>query len=115
MDLEYRPLTQTEVQVLERLLQRSFVGAEELRRQIYNAEARQIIDDGTLALSCTGGAVPSPARGLVAEGTYQDRDGTTISVLLHVDNSGFLKMLEVLKPGPSPVVQPPVAANLDVL
>jgi len=115
MASEFRPLDPRERGLLEKLLDAEFAGRDELRSQIASVTARQIEEDGTLRLR-RGSGTPAPTKyALVAEGTCTDADGMTIAVLLHVDKEGFMRMLEILKYGGSPIINPPTARDLVVL
>jgi hypothetical protein len=115
MDPGFRQLDPRERELLEKLLEPEFPGCKELRTQLGSMTGKQIEDDGTLSLLCDSG-LPSPAKYLlVAEGMCKDADGMDISVLLHLNDQGFMNMLEIIKYGPSPIVSPPSARDLVVL
>jgi hypothetical protein len=73
--------------------------------------AKQIDEDGSLALQCSSGR-PAPVECRVpTEGECADADGTAIHVLLHVVN-GKINELEVFKDDLSRVQNPPGARDL---
>jgi hypothetical protein len=112
VDTTFRSLDIEQKELLEKLLEPEFEGRDELRSQLSSVTARQASDDGTLILHC-GSGIPSPCKHRVAvEGVCKDADGMNISVLLHVDRNGFMKMLEILKDGISPIINPPKARDL---
>ena len=115
MDSEFRQLTDRERGLVEKLLDADFPGRDELRTQLASLTAKQIEEDGTLSLRCESG-VPSPSKyRLAMEGWYKDADGMTISVMLHLDKNGFMSMLEIIKPGTSPIINPPSSYDLVLL
>jgi len=116
MDSAYRQLSDRERGLLERLLEYAFCGRDELLSQLPSVTAKTIIDeDGTLSLRCSSGS-PMPGKyRMVAEGECTDADGGTIAVLLHVNKDGFMSMLEILKYGPAPIMNPPTAEDLKSL
>jgi hypothetical protein len=111
MESEFRQLSDRERGLLEKLLEASFPGRDELRTQLSSVTAKQIEDDGTLKLRCDSG-VPSPKRGLAWEGMWKDADGGDGTVMLHVDRNGFMHMLEIIKYGFTPIINPPCAGDL---
>jgi hypothetical protein len=112
MDSKLRQLSERERGLLEKLLSADFPGRDELRTQISSLTAEEIGEDGTLGLHCDSGS-PSPSKYLLAmEGWYKDADGMTISVMLHLNNEGFMNMLEILKYGSASTIDPPTADGL---
>jgi hypothetical protein len=114
IDPEFRPLKDHERELIEKLLGPAFVGRDELRLQLNSTTARQVMNDGTLFLQCDPG---SPALGknrLVMEATWTDADGGSGCVMLHVKD-GYMSMLEILKYGPSEIIQPPAAHTIVLL
>jgi hypothetical protein len=111
LESPFRPLTTRERELVERLLEPDFPGRDELRRQLESVTAKQIFEDGTLALQC-GPSEPAPVRCRVpTEGECPDADGMGIHVLLHV-KVGVMHELEVFKDDGSPIRNPPVARDL---
>src|SRR3954468_11828669 len=109
----FRPLTTYERAVLDKLLEPNFPGREELRRQLDSVTARQLFEDGTLALQC-GVCDPAQVKGRVpTEGECEDADGVVIHVLLHVVD-GVMSELEVFKDDGSLARNPPLAGDLVV-
>lgn len=112
MDSEFRTLQHEERDLLVELLHLEFPGRDELLSQLDHLAAKQVLEDGTLLLKCSAGAPALAARGLAAEGKYKDLDGLDVDVLLHVNQEGYMHMLEIVKAGPDPVIEPPRARNL---
>jgi len=111
VDSSFRPLKTHERELLEKLLEPKFPGRDELRRQLYSVVAKQMFEDGTLALQCDR-SDPAPVKWPVpTEGECPDADGVTIHVLLHVVD-GVMVQLQIFKDGESEIQNPPVARNL---
>jgi hypothetical protein len=111
MDLSYRPLKTNERELLEKLLEPDFPGRDELLGQISSVTAKEIDEDGGLALQCAPSR-PAPVKCRVpTEGECVDADGVAIHVLLHVVD-GTMSELEIFKDDSSRVQNPPVARDL---
>ena len=111
MDLSYRPLKANERDLLERLLDPDFPGRDELLGQVSSVTAKEIDEDGGLALRCAPNR-PAPVKCRVpTEGECADNDGVMIHVLLHVVD-GVMSELEVFKEDSSRVQNPPLARDL---
>ena len=114
MDSGFRQLDTRERGLLEKLLEAEFPGRDELRSQLGSVTAKQVLENGTLSLRCDSG-LPSPSEyGRVIEGWCKDADGETIAVLLFTKD-GFMNMLEIVKDGDSPIINPPFARDLVLL
>ena len=84
------------LRVLGTLLERSFPGARELRRQMHLLDAEVIDDNGSLSLRP---AIVIPAevdRRIPVEASYDDVDGMSVHVLVHVVD-GLLDELEIYR------------------
>lgn len=115
MDYKFRQLDSRERGPLDALLESEFLGRDELRAQLSSVTAKQIGEDGTLSLRCDSGP-PSPSYWrVVMEGWYKDADGMTIAVMLHLNQDGFMGMLEIFKDDGSPIINPPSAHDLVLL
>src|SRR5438874_8795200 len=80
LDASFRPLKTHERELLEKLLEPEFPGREELRQQLNSVTAKQVFENGTLALQC-GLTHPAPVKSRVpVEGECRDADGGPISV-----------------------------------
>ena len=113
MDSSFRPLQTHERELLEKLLEPEFPGRDELRQQLNSVTAKQVFEDGTLALQCDS-AHPAPVKWPVpTEGECPDADGLTIHVLLHVVD-GFMVQLQIFKYGESEIQNPPAARDLEL-
>lgn len=78
-------MTPEERQLIDRLLSPSFRGRDRLVEQLADAKVRQIDDDhGLEFLVSTDSSLEAVKYGVPTEGEYEDPDGTTVHVLLHV-------------------------------
>jgi len=109
--MSFRPLTASEREVLERLLEPRFPGRDELRAQLEHVTAQPLDDDGCLKLDCAGAAPAPVVSGVPTEGECLDADGGTLHVLLHV-LGGFMRSLEMFKEDGSGPCALPAAAKL---
>jgi hypothetical protein len=115
MDPGFRQLDTRERGLIEKLLEAEFPGRDELRTQLFSVTAKQIEEDGTLSLRCDSGLPALGRYRLVAEGTCKDADGGDMSVMLHLNDQGFMSILEIIKYEPSPIINPPSARELVLL
>jgi hypothetical protein len=112
VDSEFRELSTREKELLQKLLDAAIEGRDELRTQLNYVKAKQIEDDGTLLLECSGGTGAPGKYAPVAEGVCKDADAGDIAVILHLGKGGFMSMLEIVKYGGQPIINPPSAQNL---
>ena len=112
LDSEFRPLTDRERGLIEKLLEQEFPGRDELRKQLASVMAKQIIDDGTLSLQCLEGPPAPGVYSIANEATCRDSDGGLMSVMLFVGRDGMMYLLEIIKYDTSPIIHPPTAADL---
>jgi hypothetical protein len=106
-----RTLTDDELKLLNRLLAEDFPGRDEIAEQIKSAQAEQIDGNGSLKFFVSSTAPVVTRFRIPAEGEFEDADGTTIHVLLHVVN-GVIDELEVYKDDSSAVISMPDAKHL---
>ncbi len=125
MDAEFRSMTDTEKELLERLLDVDFPQRDELREQLASLLVKTVDRDGSLALSPSGIPAGRPshasredgsaharlAQQLPIEGRYLDADGIPVCVMLHVAD-GRLYRLEIMRADGSLVKDRPTAAKL---
>jgi hypothetical protein len=114
MNVPFRELHPREKELLERLLDLEFLGRDELRLQLPFVTAREVEKDGTLVLRCSQGPPAPGNRAVPAGGVCWDADSVPISVMLHVDQDGFMRRLEITKFDSSPIIVPPTARSLVV-
>jgi hypothetical protein len=107
----YRDLTKEEREILEMLLEPNFPGSIELRVQLSSVKAKEIDEDGGLALQSVDGP-EAPVRWRVpTEGECKDSDGGNVHILLHVLN-GRMCELELYREDGSQVRRLPNARDL---
>lgn len=110
---EFRPLASDEKALIERMLDEPFPGSNQLRSQLGFAIGRRVDQEGSLALSVSGGAPAAVVRTVPTEAWCQDADGTMIRVLLHVRN-GLMVELEIYKDDGSPILRRPTARSIEL-
>jgi len=93
----WRPLSDTERKVLARLLDVDFPGKGELLEQARELRARTLDAEGGIALLPAASAPAAEVvRRIPVEAEFEDFDGTTVHMLLHVVG-GFLNELEIYR------------------
>ncbi|MGH7053184.1 MAG: DUF6984 family protein [Stellaceae bacterium] len=103
----YRPLTQSESLILEKLLSIDLPGIQVLRDQVAHARVRTIDECGSLEIKIDD-SVPSRFRdGPLISARQSDADtedefGPHINILLFI-KGGFLEELEIYKDDASPI------------
>ena len=111
MESDFRPLTENERQLLERMLEDVFPGRDELRRQLGSVTAKRINENGSLDLKVCSGPVAQVPRRVPTEAWYPDTDGMMIRLLLHVVE-GKMYGLEIYKDDGSKIIRSPTASSL---
>lgn len=111
METDFRPLSESEKQLLERMLDDAFPGRDELRRQLDSVTAKRINENGSLDLKVSSGPVAQVPRRVPTEAWCPDTDGMMIRLLLHVVE-GTMYGLEIYKDDGSKIVRPPTASSL---
>lgn len=111
----FRPLTDCEKSLLNRLFETNFVGREQLARQLPNLLAKRVQETGTLEFQVQDES-RAPVDGCVVEASCKDADTTDanpvqIAVLLHVKH-GKLWLLEIYKENDAPIHNEPKADSL---
>jgi hypothetical protein len=100
-----RPLTASERALLDKLVETSFPGSNEIKAQLQSIQVRKIDDEGSLELVSTSGPAAMVTERVPVEGELRDRDGVGVHVLLHVVE-GRITELEVFKEDGSEVLDP---------
>src|SRR4051812_33057233 len=81
----FRDMEQRERELIRKLLAPVFPGRDELSHQLETAKVRTIDEDGSLEfLICSPIKVNQIKYVVPTEGEYEDRDGVTVHLLLHV-------------------------------
>jgi len=81
-----RALTNSEVRLLNRLLERDFPGRDEIAKQVNSARVEQIDINGSFKFFVSRPMRVVTKFRIPVEGDFEDIDGMTIHVLLHVVN-----------------------------
>ena len=107
-----RNLRDEECRLIDRLLEEDFPGRDAIRLQIKGSRVTEWDDhNGSLAFNVGPNPLARTKSRIPVEGEFEDRDGITIHVLLHVVE-GRVKDLEVFKDDSSPIVQMPEVEHL---
>jgi hypothetical protein len=109
-----RTLSETERQLLERLLSVDVPGRPELLLQVKEALVKPIDGNGSLRFVIKSDVVAPVARRIPVEAQCQDNDGMWIHALLHVVN-GKISELEIYKDDSSPVIKRPTRDEWDLV
>lgn len=113
MEADFHPLSPSEMKLLEKLLDHEFQGRDALRTQLASLTARQIDENGSLALKSGTNNRADVLGRCPTEGTCPDIDGVLIHVTLHVVK-GKMDELEIFKEDGSKVQRPPEVEALVV-
>ena len=100
----FRPLSQTERDILGRLLERDFPGREEIRRQLEQCLVRIIDEEGSLEFKVESKVSAPVARRVPVEAEMRDEDGIPVRLLLHVVDN-VVAELDVYKADGSPLIK----------
>jgi hypothetical protein len=106
-----RKLNQNEMQLIDRLLEEDFPGRDAISEQIKLALVEQIDANGSLKFYVNGNVEAVTKFRIPTEGEFEDVDGVTIHVLLHVVD-GRVNELEIYKDDSSPVIDMPKPKHL---
>jgi len=81
----FRQMTEKEKELIQKLLEPEFPGRDELAQQLRTASVRVIDEDGGLEIAVNSNVGTDLVKYRVpTEGEYEDPDGGTVHVLLHV-------------------------------
>jgi Domain of unknown function (DUF6984) len=81
----FRELQPKERELIRKLLEPVFPGRDELSQQLDTAKVRTIDEDGSLEFSINSSIRADNVKHVVpTEGEYEDPDGITVHVLLHL-------------------------------
>lgn len=110
-EIVFRPLSEFEKLLLEKLFELDFVGREELRQQFSGLLAKHIDDNGSLEFKVHSSTVAPIEKVVIAEARCPDSDTDEkhpvhVNILLHVKD-GKLWMLEIYKDDSSPILRRP--------
>src|SRR6266508_3873314 len=102
----YRELTPTERQLLERLLGAEFTGRDEIAEQVKTCKVRAVDEHGCLEFFVQSETKAPVRQGVPIEAEAEDEDGIVIHMLLHVVD-GKVKELEFYSESNSPIKRIP--------
>jgi len=118
IEARFRPITDVERRLFEKLLAQNFAGRDALSDQLKGMLARVVDEEGSLALK-----VCSPVRATVrhrvpVDARYADLDtvneaGPYVNILLHVKD-GQIVELEIYKDDQSAIQRRPNKSDLEV-
>lgn len=111
--MAFRPPTEQERAVLEKLAAADFRGSNEIRAQLPSLMVRVVDDDGSLELVSSSGPDATVNHTVPVEAESVDRDGVRVQILLHVAD-GRIKELEFYKVDGSKVLQLPDADRITI-
>lgn len=81
---EFRPLTESESELLQRLLSAEITGREEMRNQLRSAQVRTIDENGSFEIRSTETRLAPVVNRIPVEAEGSDSDGLPVYTLLHV-------------------------------
>lgn len=86
MNMElFREMQPRERELIQKLLEPMFPGRDEVSQQLETAKVRTIDEDGSLEFSVSSSIRADHVKHVVpTEGEYEDPDGITVHVLLHL-------------------------------
>jgi len=113
---EARQLSETEREIIEKMLGQEFPGSKQLKQQLANCMARETGDTdnyGNIYLETSSKEKADVLDRVPVEAVVIDDDGVPMNILLHVVD-GCLNELEIFKADGSPIHIRPSAENISV-
>ena len=114
MDLTPRALSPAEKQVVERLLSEDFPGVADLSAQLAGATVSPIDLNGSFKFHVAPERRASVQGRVPVEAEYEDFDGITVHVLLHVID-GLLDEIEVYRDDSGSIIRPADPSSFRVM
>ena len=111
--MTYEPLSERHESIIRKLLSAEFPGREAVRDQIASSRARLIDQNGSLEFQIQTDQLAATDFRVPVEGEFEDVDGITIHVLLHVVG-GRVQEMEIYKDDSSDVVEMPSPDKLRI-
>jgi len=104
---EFRPLTNKESVILEKLAEANLKGRAQLLEQIQAAKAKSLDKNGSIRLEVSSTSLIPVNQGVLVEARYLDSDtgnesSPHVNILLHV-NEGKITILEIYKDDGTPI------------
>jgi hypothetical protein len=113
-DTDFRAPTNTERELLRRLMQADFPGRDELAVIVEQVEVKTIDDIGGLELRSTAPGRASIVKRVPVEAEARDEDGYNIHLQLHVLDGRPVE-LEIYKDDGSPVRRMPSPSDFELI
>ena len=115
----YRPLTDAEGALLQKLLEGQFPGRSDLIYQLQGLKVEQVDSAGSLRFRVAHGRQAQVRSNVVAEARYPDLNtrcdtDAHVNIILHV-RAGKLFILEVYKDDGSPILRGPSAGAIGMV
>lgn len=109
--MQMRPLGTSEKRLLNRLLEENFPGRDAIVKQLEHSLVKQIDQHGCLEFHNEAGMPANVKSRIPVEGEFEDVDGMTIHILLHVVDKR-VKSLEIYKNDSSEIIRMPEPEKL---
>jgi hypothetical protein len=113
-DQEFRNFTAFEQRIIDRLLEKSFPGRDEICEQMKKSFVKTIDEDKSLEFLVKTNVKSRVKRRIPVEAEFQDADGVLVHILLHVVD-GKVNELEIYKEDGSPIIEIPDPSKLKVV
>jgi hypothetical protein len=113
-DQTFRDFTPYEHEIIDKLLEKSFPGRDEIYEQMKNCLVRTLDEDESLEFLVKSNVKAKVKRRIPVEAEFQDIDGVLIHILLHVID-GKVNELEIYKEDGSPIIENPDPSKLKVV
>lgn len=110
----FRNLTVLEQGIIDRLLEKSFPGRDEICEQMKKCLVRTIDENKSLRFLVEANVKSKVKRRIPVEAELQDADGVLIHILLHVVD-GKVNELEIYKEDGSPIIENPDPSKLKIV
>ena len=113
-DKTFRDFTAYEQEIVDKLLEKSFPGRDEICEQMKNCLVRTIDEDKSLEFLVKSNVKAKVKKRIPVEAEFEDTDGVLIHILLHVID-GQVNELEIYKEDGSPIIESPDPSKLQVV
>ncbi|MDD2717225.1 MAG: hypothetical protein PHW04_15155 [Candidatus Wallbacteria bacterium] len=110
----FRRMTSWELEIMQKLMEPDFPGRDILRQQLKSATVKTIDENSSLGIKCNTAEKAVVQKTVPTEGEYQDSDGISVHILLHVMN-GEIRELEIYKDDGTAISELAKPAELKVL
>jgi hypothetical protein len=110
----FRNFTAHEREIIDRLLEKTFPGRDEICEQLRKCLVRTIDEDKSLEFLERSNVKAEVEKRIPVEAEVHDTDGILIHILLHVVD-GKVNELEIYKEDGSPIIERPDPSKLKVV